>query len=448
MKETQIYFLAMMAFIIFSSNDLLANDEAIDVLNNKSKAIQDECLTEYKKCTTSILDKVDAFYKVYENKGEECIKNIQTIIDSEYEHVSCQDQLSRCRGENESIWSRIHHTNDIQLEIGSPDKHGLNKFSVKSIREQARQIPKLKSLLISRKNKLIFEEYYRYKDDPKPHHVWSITKSVMSLLIGIAIDNNFLESEEESIKPYFSNHFKNESDPRKEDILIKHALTMTTGLNFTDNNNWYDWSSYEPYARDDNARDWILNYEMLLNYQPGDVWLYGSPNTDLLSTIISSSTNLSTLEFAEKYLFAPLEINNYIWWHDSSENYVGGFTLFLRPRALMRIGQMVSNGGRYQGKQIVSENWINKSLSSFVELGGEDGFAYGYSWWRFRVGENQVISAFGYGGQLITLIPSLDLIIVTTSDSNSACSKESVEKQFGAVLDLARSVIMSIDMRK
>jgi len=103
------------------------------------------------------------------------------------------------------------------------------------------------------------------------------------------------------------------------------------------------------------------------------------------------------------------------------------------------------NGGTYEGKRIISEQWLNTSLSSHVELGGEEGYAYGYSWWRFSVGAHQAISAFGYGGQLITLVPELNLVIVTTSDSHSACTKKSMEDQFNAVLELVKMVILNVE---
>lgn len=406
--------------------------------------VTDECLIQYKKCTTDILNFVDSFFSEYEQNYEICIDKINTIKDAEYRYVNCQDQLSMCKGESELTSDRIYESDDIFFETGSPDKHGLSDKALNNIKKEASSIPNLKSLLIARDSKLLFEEYYSHKSSSKPHHIWSVTKSIMALLTGIAIDNGYIESEDVTIYQYFPEYFSGEYDPRKKDITVEHLLTMTTGINFTDNNNWYDWSSYEPYVRDDNAYDWILNYDMLLDFQPGEVWLYGSPNTDLLSSIISKSTGMTTLNFAEKYLFEPLEINNYFWVHDSSENYVGGYMLYLRPRALMRIAQMISNDGVYKDQQIVSKNWLDKSLSSHVELGGEEGFAYGYLWWRFRVSNYQVISAFGYGGQLITFVPELKLIIVTTSDSNSSCSKDSVEEQFNRVLELAKSVILSV----
>ncbi len=153
---------------------------------------------------------------------------------------------------------------------------------------------------------------------------------------------------------------------------------------------------------------------------------------------------MTTHEYAEKYLFAPLGIENYLWMHDSAENYYGGFSLFLRPRALARIGQMVLDGGVYKGKRIVSKQWLDKSLFRSFSLGGEEDWGYGYLWWQSRVGEHQMISAFGYGGQKISLVPDLDLMVVTTSDSDFCSHKES-EDQFYATMDLTKRVVSNID---
>ena len=163
-------------------------------------------------------------------------------------------------------------------------------------------------------------------------------------------------------------------------------------------------------------------------------------NVDLLTSILSSSTGMTTLQFAEKYLFGPLGIENYFWMHDSDENYYGGFTLALRPRALMRIGEMVLSEGIHSGKRIVSKEWIRKSHYHQYPLGGEESWEYGYLWWKYRVANTQVVSALGWGGQIIALVPSLDLTIVTTADGN-VCSYKEQDDQFWKVMNLVEEVI-------
>lgn len=181
---------------------------------------------------------------------------------------------------------------------------------------------------------------------------------------------------------------------------------------------------------------------MLLNYGPGDIFMYGSPNTDLTYIQFSSkSSGLTSLEFADKYFFKPLEIENYVWAHDSQENYVGGYALHLRPRALIRIGQMLLEGGLYKGTRIIPEEWINKSFSSHTGTGGWD---YGYLWWIYSVGGHKVISALGHGGQQIVLVPVLNLVVVTTSDS-LVCDGTSVDELLWTVVELAKYIILNFD---
>ncbi|QMU62431.1 MAG: serine hydrolase [Gammaproteobacteria bacterium] len=407
----------------------------------------DTCQVTYKACTSNFMDQYEPYINTYEHDPEECNNNIKEWTKLEYEFVHCQDDYNSCKGNDVSLWERIHSAPDISLSAENPASNGLSKIHIQDISEEAETIRNLKSLLIARNGKLIFEDNYEFNENPEPHHIFSITKSITSLLIGIAIDQDYLESEEILIKPFFKEYYKGKHDARKDKITIRHLLTMSSTINFSDNNNWYDPANYWKYSRDDNAHDWVLNKKMLLNYEPGDQWLYGTPNIDLLSSILASATDMTVIEFAEKNLFKPLGINKYIWAHDSAENYYGGFTLYLRPHALMRIGQMVLDGGVYDGNRVVSEEWLQKSLYNQFPLGGEESWEYGYLWWRFRVGDYQVISALGWGGQQITLVPSLDLIVITTANAH-LCSRKEQDDQFNEIMDLAKSIILSIDKKE
>ena len=404
-----------------------------------------DCQSAYKNCISDIADLFEPYADVYEFKPNICKNNLNKWRKLDYQFVHCQDTYIICNGEQEKLWEKIHKTADISLEQEQPENHGLTQNNTAKIYQSATNIPNLRSLLVSRRGKLIFEEYYSFKDDPKPHYVFSVTKSIMSILTGIAVDKGHIESENILIKPFFPKYYSQKHDERKDSITVKHLLTMSTGINFTDQTYWgNDLRKNVAWIRDDNARDWILNKDMLLTYQPGDTMLYGSPNIDLLATVLASATDQSVLAFAEKYLFEPLNIKNYLWLHDSQENYYGGYTLYLRPRAMIRIGQMILDGGTYKGKQIVSSQWLNKSLANHIPLGGEEGWEYGYLWWRGRIEGYQTISAMGWAGQFITLIPELKAVIVTTSDA-TICSLKEHEDQFWDVFNLVKEVITSID---
>ncbi len=163
----------VLLFALLLSGKTLANDEK-NTLNN--------CQLTYKKCVTKVIDRIAAFYEKYEHIYDQCVENIHTIVDAEYQFVPCQDQLITCKQRNSSVSQKINNTKDISLATGDPNKYGLNDVAIRTIQKQASAIPRLKSLLISRDNKLIFEEYYAFKEDPKPHHIYSVTKSIMSLL--------------------------------------------------------------------------------------------------------------------------------------------------------------------------------------------------------------------------------------------------------------------------
>ena len=173
------------------------------------------------------------------------------------------------KNSGKNFWWKIHNTPDISFEKSDPSKHGLSESGIDEIKDNINDLPNLKSLLVVRNGKLIYEKHDDSEKEVKPHHVWSITKSMISLLVGIAIDDGLLDSEELLIKPYFPDYYSMGHDARKDKITIKHALTMTTTLNFTDNNNWsYDGNLFAQFMRDDNARDWILDREMFLTAEP------------------------------------------------------------------------------------------------------------------------------------------------------------------------------------
>lgn len=403
------------------------------------------CEISYKVCVANLLDHYDSYGKAYDKNIAECKNNLKEWTKLDYEYVHCLDEFNLCKGSDLGYWEKIHETPDLVHKFGEPSEHGLSSIEVEELINSAKETSNLQSLLISREGYLLHESYYAFKEDPKPQRINSITKSVVSLLIGIAIDKGYIESEDLLIKPYFNDYYEANNDNRKELISIKHALTMTTGINLSDQTYYYnDAEKWIQFLRDDNAFDWVLDTEMLMSYKPGETWMYNSMNVDLLSSIIAAETDMTTLEFAEQYLFEPLGIENYVWFHDSNENYYGGFGILLRPKALIRIGEMVLNDGTYDGKEIVSKIWIEKSHYHHYPLGGEVGWEYGYLWWKHRMDNKQVISALGYAGQIMALVPSLDLVVVTTADSN-VCSAKEEHDQFWAAMNLVEDVIRKID---
>lgn len=290
------------------------------------------------------------------------------------------------------------------------------------------------ALQLSKKSKeTLIEEH------GKSHNLRSATKSIMSILLGIALDKQYISSIDEKIYKLLPDYnFK--KDTLKNEITIKHLITMKSGLasiekgvnalKFLFNNG--DWVKY------------ILN--LPLESKPGDKFVYNSANTHLLSAIISNATDMSTYDFADKYLFQPLGIKNVYWEKDKKGNNFGGGNLFMTPYDLAKIGYLYLNNGIWDGEVIISESWIEESLKSRYEW--MYGYHYGYLWYtRIEKSEESgkkhiTYSAHGAGGQKIFVIPELDIVV-------AAASKTSFTYDSSYLLDkiIGKYVLPSVDLQ-
>jgi len=273
---------------------------------------------------------------------------------------------------------------------------------------------KLHSVLLVRNNELILEEYFSDYHINKPHDLRSTSKSIRSILLGIAIDKGFIDNIDDPISKYLKNPIpKKRLDPRKSDITIKHLITMSSGL---DCNDW-DKRSKGQEDKVYKKKDWLqYTLDLPMLHTPGEVSNYCSMGVILMTEIISQSSGMSISEFANKHLFVPLEIENVQWGHTSSKKVIeSGKRLYMTPRDLAKIGQLFINKGVWNGKQVVSEKWIEESTTPKTKITGID---YGYLWWNipFRLNGKVLMSktATGNGGQYILIIPELELVAVFT----------------------------------
>ena len=265
------------------------------------------------------------------------------------------------------------------------------------------------SILIVKNGFLVKEWYQRPFNKDSIFRVFSVSKSVTSALIGIAFDKGYINSLDEFVLDYFPDYDIANPSPQKDAMTIWHLLTMTTGL---------DWAEYYPYADPRNPYNtwkasedhvgFVLNRTMVA--APGTTFNYNTGASHLLSAIIQRATNMSTVDFANQYLFGPLSIEESFWVEDPQGVAGGGDNLYLRPRDMAKIGYLFLNKGNWEGKQIISENWVRTSTSVFVNLGGE--LDYGYQWWIDA--DDDLYRALGYGGQQINVFHAQDLIVVFT----------------------------------
>lgn len=275
---------------------------------------------------------------------------------------------------------------------------------------------KLHSVLLVKNNELILEEYFKDYNAIEPHDLRSTSKSIRSILLGIAIDKGFIDNINDPIYKYLKNPIpKKNLDVKKETITIKHLLTMSSGL---DCNDW-DKKSKGQEDKVYKKKDWLqYTLDLPMINTPGKESQYCSMGVILMTEIISQSSGMSIMEFADEYLFKPLGIDNVKWGHTSNKEVIdSGKRLFMTPRDMARIGQLILNKGKWSGEQIVSENWIEDSTTPKTKITGID---YCYLWWNIPFDIDQrrirIISktATGNGGQYIMIIPEMDLVAVFT----------------------------------
>jgi CubicO group peptidase (beta-lactamase class C family) len=286
----------------------------------------------------------------------------------------------------------------------------LDKSLLDSAYRRAAALPKLHSLLVARGGTLVRERYYHGATRERAANLKSASKSVISALVGIAISRGELSGVKQPIAPFFSAELAATTDARKAWITIEDLLTMRSGLQTT---------SFFNYGRWVTSRNWVrfaLNQPMVVN--PGTDMEYSTGNTHLLSAIITKVGKTSTWDYANRHLARPLAISMPQWLRDPQGIYFGGNDMFLTPRAMLAFGNLYLRHGRTSdGKQVVPAAWVD---SSFVPRtrSGWSGMEYGYGWWARDMNGQRVHLAWGYGGQFIFVVPSLELTIVVTSDPN------------------------------
>lgn len=298
------------------------------------------------------------------------------------------------------------------------------------------------AMIIFKDNILLFEEYFpghQYKWDGPNHHgekinwdqsmlhgVKSVSKSIVSLCIGIAIEKGFIKSVNQSVFDYLPGHqsFKKEG---KEKITIEHLLTMTSGLE------WEEWKTSLSNEKNDIVGIWFqekdpLTYilEKPLIKEPGTTFNYSGGNTILLGEIIRDATKMDLEKFANEYLFKPLGIDSTDWSLRYKNGVIeAGGGLEITPRDLAKIGVLCLNKGTFNGRQIISEQWIaacttpySKNTNIFIPGHFSGGHGYAYSWWLKSYNkagkEINMYHAVGWGGQELIIIPELNSVVVFT----------------------------------
>jgi CubicO group peptidase (beta-lactamase class C family) len=310
---------------------------------------------------------------------------------------------------------------DDGWETASPGEVGIDPEKIEALVRDVQNggHDSLHSVLVVKDGKLVLEEYTRGYSRQHMNGVASVTKSVTSILIGIAIEQGAVSGTDQSLADLFPTYAGLiNADPAKQDVKLWHILTMTSGFE-------WDEETY-PYGdpRNDCERmkyssdpiQFVLERPVV--HQPGTHFQYSGANSMLLSAIIKGKTGMHADAFAVKYLFEPLGISSYTWGR-----YANGLTdtdggLSLRARDMAKIGLLFLNGGEWGGEQVISPSWVEESTQAHVAASAVA--EYGYQWWRtdVQVGLRGVDNYFasGFGGQEIHVFPELGLVVVFTNE--------------------------------
>lgn len=263
------------------------------------------------------------------------------------------------------------------------------------------------------KDGYIVGEYYREGDPEKAYEINSVTKSITSALIGIAIGDGKIGSVDDPVLNYFPKLAAEETNEDKKSITISHLLSMTSGLDWPE---WTEWNYFvEPMLQ---SKDWpAFVLQRPIENKPGEMFNYNTGGSQVLATILKNATGLSEYEYARNVLFKPIGITRDLFWYGSPDGTnTGGFGLKMTARDQARFGFLYLHGGKWEDKQIVPANWIADSTS--VHAGGNFFFGqYGYHWWVDSLEGEDLYNAMGYAGQYIYVVPRLNLVVVFSSDS-------------------------------
>jgi len=267
--------------------------------------------------------------------------------------------------------------------------------------------PQVRSVLITLRGEVTFEQYYQGLSRDSYHHSASITKTFTSALVGVAINHGFIDSLDRLVTSFFPEYATDQWNCASRQMTLKHLLTMTTGLGWVENDSGA-WDKHQDLTE--------LFFELPSACIPGQTFNYNTLSTHLLSTVLSRISGMSLLDFAERYLFRPMDIAAGEWSKDLKGNAYGGHSAHFRTLDLAKLGNLYLNKGIWKGKRVLAANFVAESTRRQNGGGFPENCGYGYLWWTTSTNGHSAYFAAGYGGQYVYVVDDLSLVIVVTSN--------------------------------
>lgn len=291
----------------------------------------------------------------------------------------------------------------------TPESQGINSGGLCDLMEAITQNHyDIDSVIVVRNGFMVLEAYFHPYSKNRKHTIASCTKSIMSALIGIALDKGYIESVRQPVADFFKDGTSADADQRKQAMTLEHLLMMASGLDCKDSY-LYNWKGLAEMRQ---SADWTRHVLALpMAETPGKTFEYCNGVSHLLSAIIQNTTGMTTLAFAKTHLFTPLGISD-IGWDQSPEGVdIGWGEMRLRPRDMAKIGWLYLENGKWDQRQVLPADWVRQSTRGHIDATLFD--RYGYHWW---VDDAGFYMAVGYGGQFVFVVPDKNLVAVFTGD--------------------------------
>ncbi|MEU3984612.1 serine hydrolase [Streptomyces sp. NPDC026672] len=301
-----------------------------------------------------------------------------------------------------------------------PEKQGMDSTLLRTGLTKLGNNASLFSALVVRHDRLVAERYYRGSGARRSNNVHSVSKSILQALVHIAIAKGYIGSLDDPVADYLPEYFGSTS-PDKKKITIRHMLTMTSGLDWTED------STESRVEKASNRVRAILGRSLVS--APGTTYNYSSGNTHVVSAVLQKATRMSTCQFAHRYLFGPMGITAEHWGRDPQGVFSGGYNVYLTPRELAKFGLLYLHDGKWAGRQLVPRAAVRAAQARTTQV--DDTFAYSEGWWMQTVSGRSMYFAWGYGGQFVYVIPGADVVLVTSENtSDNSVNKEINAREF------------------
>ena len=354
---------------------------------------------------------------------ESCYKLLMALVIASLFVLGCDGN-----GENDIALLDL----SLPLETATTEEAGVNAAMLAEAEKKAAEIPRVVSMLTLKEGRIVQEAYFHGATASTLHDVRSVTKSIVSTMVGAMLEERLLEGLDETLGDHISEDVAALTS-NTSSISIRHLLTMSSGFTWDETTS----NSYSTWILSGDHIDHVLGLPFA--NPPGTSFTYNSGAVHLLGVLLEEATPQSLESLADSLLFQPLGITS-LRWENLGEGYVnGGAGIDLRTRDLARLGQLYLQNGITGRQRLLTENWVLEATTPRFNLQVTNGplqdIDYGYLWWIVQDQPERAYFAWGFGGQYIYVVPDLELVVVTTT------AWQGVTQDEGGVVGLEEAVM-------